>query len=602
MYFVIALLIIVAIFFVIDIIRPDLIALGALCILILSGTLSAEEALSSFGNTTVILVATLFIIGKGLSKTGITQAIGNAISLRIKNDQENLLTSVIMGTVGTVGAFMSSTGIVALFVPVVKRIATVNNINIKSLLMPLAFAGLISGMMTLISTAPNLIVSEELANQGYEPFKMLDFTPIGISMLICSILYFIVRSLIFRKKEGEKVNLGSERMKSLLKKYNIDGEIFRLQITESTSFLNQKVMDTELRHVYKLNILGIEADEGFATSMTIVSKDTILRKNQVLYVHGTEEDVLRVCKDKKVRLLEYKGVHSSMLKQEIGLAELVIPFNSNFIDETIATLGKDRFTKFNILGSKRLKSYSLDNLKNHTIKTGESILILGSKNDIASLNNNTNDYIVFNIPFDHSAKINTNKALTSIAITLVMIVFLVLNIIPPVMTILVAAVLMIGTKCLSMEEAYLSINWSTVVLIAAMLPFASALEKTGGITLIVDNVVSIFGDGSPYFLITGLFIITVLFGSFLSNTATAVIFAPIGIKIAEASSLSPYPIAMTIAIAASSAYLTPISSPVNMLVVAPGGYKFMDFVKIGFPMFIIALLVSLLIIPLLFPF
>jgi len=200
MYFVIALLIIVAILFVIDIIRPDLVALGALCVLILSGTLSAEEALSSFGNTTVILVATLFIIGKGLSKTGITQAIGNAISLRIHSGQENLLTSVIMGTVGTVGAFMSSTGIVALFVPVVKRIATVNNINIKSLLMPLAFAGLISGMMTLISTAPNLIVSEELTKQGYEPFQMLDFTPIatksGRIISITKRIATIIRSAI----------------------------------------------------------------------------------------------------------------------------------------------------------------------------------------------------------------------------------------------------------------------------------------------------------------------------------------------------------------------------------------------------------------------
>ncbi len=602
MYFVIILLIVVAVLFIIDIIRPDLIALGALCVLILSGTLSADEALSSFGNTTVILVATLFIIGKGLSKTGITQAIGNNISLRIKGEQENTLTAVIMGTVGTIGAFMSSTGIVALFVPVVKRIATMNNINIKSLLMPLAFAGLISGMMTLISTAPNLIVSEELVKQGYEPFKMLAFTPIGISMLICAILYFLIKKYLFGENDSKKINLGSERMKSLLKKYNIDGEIYRLEITSDTTYLDKRVSETDLRQKYNLNILGIEAAEGLANSMTIVKKDTILRKGQILYVHGYNNDVEDVCNINHLRLLAYKGVHSSLLKQEIGLAELVIPFNSNFIDESVANLGRNNFTQFNILGSKRLKSYSLDNLKNHLIKTGESLLILGSKDDIAKLNNNTNDYIVFNIPFDHTSEINTKKALTSVLITVLMIIFLVINIIPPVLTILIAAIMMVATRCLTMEEAYLSINWSTVILIAAMLPFASALEKTGGINLIVDQVLAVFGKSSPYVLITGLFIITVLFGSFLSNTATAVIFAPIAIKIAEASSISPYPIAMTIAIAASSAYLTPIASPVNMLVVSPGGYKFMDFVKVGFPMFIIALIVSIILIPLLFPF
>ncbi len=602
MYFVIILLVVVAVLFASDIIRPDLIALCALCILIFSGILSTEEALSAFGNTTVVMVATLFIIGKGLSTTGITQAIGNNISLKIKTGQQNLLISVIMGTVGTIGAFMSSTGIVALFVPVVKRIATVNYFNIKALLMPLAYAGLISGMMTLISTAPNLIVSEELSNQGYTPFNMLDFTPIGISMLIAAILYFRFKDFFTKRKDPEVINLGSERMKSLLKKYNIEGEIFRLLITKESPYANRTVSDTNLRKHYNINILGIEAGEGFANSMTTVGKDTILRVGQILYVNGIDKDIEHVCRDKNLQLLEYKGVHSSMLKQQIGLAELVIPFNSGFIDETIENVGMNRFGQFNILGSKRLKSYSLDNLKNHQIKTGESLLILGSRDDIAKLNNNSDDYIVFNIPFEQSSDINHRKATTAITITLAMIIMLVINIVPPVLCILAAALLMVGTRCLSMEQAYQSINWSTVILIAAMLPFASALDKTGGINLIVDNVMQIFGKGSPYMLLTGLFVVTVLTGSFLSNTATAVIFAPIGIKIAEASSISPYPVAMTIAIAASSAFLTPIASPVNMLVVSPGSYKFRDFVFTGLPMFIIALLISLVLIPTLFPF
>ena len=493
------------------------------------------------------------------------------------------------------------TGIVALFVPVVKRIATVNQFSIKKLLMPLAYAGLISGMMTLISTAPNLIVSEELSNQGYEPFRMLDFTPIGLAMLFVAIVYFILRNR-FSKSDESSVGYGQERMKSLLEKYNIQGEIYRMKIGPESLYLNKRVMETDLRHTYGLNILGIEADEAFASSMTIVRKDTILRKGQVLYVHGEKSNVDKVCQDKGLKQLEYQGVHSSLLKQQIGLAELVIPFNSNYIDETVEKIGVDKLPKFNILGSKRLKSYSLDNLKQHTIKTGESLLVMGSREDISNLKNNTNDYIVFNIPFDQEEEVNSRKAITSITITVLMIIMLVVNIVPPVVTILVAAILMIGTKCLTMEDAYSSISWSTVILIAAMLPFASALEKTGGITLIVENVMGVFGGSSPYFLITGLFIITVIFGSFLSNTATAVIFAPIGIKIAEASSISPYPIAMTIAIAASSAFLTPVASPVNMLVVSPGGYKFMDFVKTGLPMFLLALAVSLILIPLLFPF
>lgn len=602
MYFVFALLLIVAILFATDKIRPDFIALGALAILILSGNLSTNEALLAFGNPTVILVATLFIIGQGLTKTGITQAIGNRISLRVKAGQENKLISILIAVVGTIGSFMSSTGIVALFVPVVKKIATNNNFNIRKLLIPVAYAGLISGMMTLISTAPNLIVSEELSQQGYEPFHLLDFTPIGIAMLFLAIAYFLARSYFTKGNDVESVNLGSERMRALLREYNIEGEIFRLQLTGKSVYVNRKVSETDLRHQYNLNILGMEVTEGLTNSMTLINKDTVLRLDHILYVQGHKEDVLKVCGDKNLKLLEYLGVHSGMLKQQIGLAEMVIPFNSGFIDHTIAEVGNNKLKQFNILGSKRSKTFSQDELKNHLIKTGESLLLLGSRTDLTNLNRNTDDYIVFNIPFEQTEEFNTNKAITSISITVLMIVLLVLNIIPPALTVLIAALSMIGTRCLTMEEAYKSINWSTVILIAAMLPFAEALEKTGGIQLIADNVMSIFGKGSPYMLVTGMFVVTVVLGSFLSNTATAVILAPIGIKIAEVSQISPYPVAMTIAIAASTAFLTPVASPVNMLVVAPGGYKFMDFVRIGFPMFVIALAVSLLLIPLLFPF
>lgn len=602
MYFVFALLLVVAILFATDKIRPDFIALGALVILILSGILSSNEALTAFGNPTVILVATLFIVGQGLTQTGITQAIGDSISLRVNAGQENKLISILMATIGTIGAFMSSTGIVALFVPVVKKIADNNNFDIKRLMMPVAYAGLISGMMTLISTAPNLIVSEELKSRGYEPFHMLDFTPIGIAMLLCAIAYFFIRSYFVKGDEAESSGLGSQRMKGLLKEYHIEGGIFRLQVTDASEYVNMAVAETDLRQKYNLNILGMEIEEGLTNSMTIVRKDTVLKDAHILYVHGSEEDVRKASADKNLKLLEYHGVHRSLLKQQVGLAELVIPFNSNFIDLSVGTIGQSHLQQFNILGAKRLKTYSQDILKNHQVKTGESLLILGSRNDISKLNKSTNDYIVFNIPFEQTSEVNTKKAVTSIIIAFLMIVFLVLNIIPPVITVIIAALLMIATRCLTMEEAYSSINWSTVILIAAMLPFASALEKTGGIRLIADGVMSVFGNGSPYMLVTGLFIVTVVLGSFLSNTATAVILAPIAIKIAEVSDISPYPIAMTIAIAASSAYLTPVASPVNMLVVAPGGYKFMDFVKTGMPMFVIALAVSLLLIPFLFPF
>ena len=230
------------------------------------------------------------------------------------------------------------------------------------------------------------------------------------------------------------------------------------------------------------------------------------------------------------------------------------------------------------------------------------MLVLSSKDELKRLRQDSHDLIVYNVPFEEKTEVNRNKAFTALSIVLLMVLFLVLNLFSPVLTVLIAVLALIGTKCLSMEDAYQSISLSTVVIIAAMLPFATAMEKTGAIQLIVDTLMKFFGTGGPYLLMTGIFISTVLLSSFISNTATAVILAPIVIKIAEEASLSPRTLVITLAIAASTAFITPVASPVNMLVVSPGRYRFMDFVKTGFPLAVITLLICLLVIPLVFPF
>ncbi len=603
MYFVLGLLILLGILFAIDKIRPDYLALAALSLLIFNGTLTAGEALSGFGNTTVILVALLFVIGQGLNQTGITQLIGDQISLRTKAGQENKLIATVMGSVALLSSFMSSTGVVALFVPVVQKISSNNNFNIKRLLLPVAYGGLIGGMLTLIATPPNLIISEELKNQGYEPFKMLSFMPVGLSVLVVGMLYFILINK-FRKKDPEKIDKaeGEERMLALVDKYNLKGSLYRMKVTKKSADLKKKMSETDFRSTYSSNVLGIEVESRLETSLTAVDKDTIIRENDILYILSDEENAQLISQEKQLEILPYLGVHRNRWRQQLGLAEVIVPYNSNLIGGSLQELISFTKSRVNVLGSNRIKEPSVANIKKHVIREGDTMLVLSSKDDLKRLRQSSRDLIVYNIPFEEKTEVNRNKAFTALSIVLLMVLFLILNLVSPVLTVLIAVLALIGTKCLTMENAYQSISLSTVVIIAAMLPFATAMEKTGAIQLIVDTIMKFFGTGGPYLLMTGIFIVTVLLSSFISNTATAVILAPIVIKIAEEASLSPHTLVITLAIAASTAFITPVASPVNMLVVSPGRYRFMDFVKTGFPLAVLTLLICLLVIPFLFPF
>lgn len=603
MYFVLALLIILGILFAIDKIRPDYLALAALSLLIFSGTLSVGEGLAGFGNSTVILVALLFVIGQGLNQTGITRLIGDQISLRTKAGQENKLIASVMGSVALLSSFMSSTGVVALFVPVVQKISSNNNFNIKRLLLPVAYGGLIGGMLTLIATPPNLIISEELKNQGYEPFKMLSLMPVGLSVLVAGMLYFILINK-FRKKDPEKIDTaeGGERMLALVEKYNLKGSLYRMKVTRKSAYLGKRVGETDFRARYDSNVLGIEVESRLESSMAAVNKDTVINENDILYLLSDEENAQRISEEKRLEILPYLGVHRNRWRQQLALAEVIIPYNSNLIGARLQEVISITKSRFNVLGSNRIREPSVANIKKHVIREGDTLLVLSSKEDLKRLRQDSHDLIVYNVPFEEKIEVNRNKAFTALTITLLMILFLILNLFSPVITVLIAVLALIGTRCLTMEDAYQSISLSTVVIIAAMLPFATAMEKTGAIRLVVNAIMNFFGTGGPYLLMTGIFIVTVLLSSFISNTATAVILAPIVIKIAEESGLSPHTLVITLAIAASTAFITPVASPVNMLVVSPGRYRFMDFVKTGFPLAVITLLICLLVIPLVFPF
>ena len=603
MYFVLILLGVVAILFASGRIRPDFVALSALCLLILSGVLSAHEALLAFGDSIVIMVAALFVIGAGLTQTGVTQMIGNYISGRLRTGHINSFVSMIMTTVTVLGSFMSSTGVVAIFVPVVRKIAHNIRIHPSRIMMPLAYAGLISGMMTLIATPPNLIASAELQDQGYEAFGLLSFTPVGAVVLISAILYFLVRNRLVKKDHVPAAkSAGMIRLQRLADKYGLQEDFYRVKVGPESVYGGKKLSETDFRSHFDAYVVGIEVPDRFLLSMNSINADSMIQAGDILYLSGLENDIQRICRERDLKLLPIEGLHMSLIRQQFGVAELIIPSDSSLVGKTVEQLGKGALHEISVVASNHTEGLSSKELKEHRIRQGETLLVWGTLDQLQSLEQDTQQFILTDVPPPSITPEKMRKALTSLGVTALMIGLLILNLVPPVIPVLLAALLMVGTRCISMEESYKVISWRTVIVLGAMLPFAAALEKTGGVDLIANGILSVVGDGSPYLLMAGIFLLTAFLGSFISNTATAVILAPIVIQTAEGFHISPYPLAMALAIAASASYLTPVSSPVNMLVVSAGEYKFLDFVRIGLPLLVITMAVSMGLIPVLFPF
>ena len=601
-WFVIILLLVMAGLFALDKIRPDLIALSGMILLMISGILRTDEALGYFANPTVIMIAALFVVGEGISRVGLTSYIGNFISDLLKPRQESKLTVILMSSIGFLGSFMSSTGVVALFVPIVKRITVNNEIEPRKIFLPVAYAGLISGMMTLIATAPNLIVSAELKAQGYDSFQLLDFTPIGLSVLILSMVYFVVRQSLGRKRE---ISGKSEAYSpsELLRKFDPGISVFCFEILPGSAFTGKSIEQIALRSNFGINLLAERKALGRSFRAVEISAHSILHEGSVFYAFGREEQMIDFLKTEGVKRVAYTPRQRSILREDFAMAEVIIPYDSELKGRSLHQLKREEFYHLQVVSSMRFLGARPEIFPgDHTLRAGETLLVWGTRKSLHSIQNEDRELLILDqTPPEGTQKLNKKAPVAGIII-ITMILSLIFEWIPPVLSIMIAALLMVLSGCIKMEKAYKSISWGTVILVACMLPFADAMEKTGSIDAISTGLSQFLTEVSPRILMLILFLITTLLSMFISNTATAVIIAPIAIQMAVFAEVSPFPIAMTIAIASSAAFLTPVSSPVNMLVVTAGDYRFKDFLFTGLPLLILTLILSVFLIPLFFPF
>jgi di/tricarboxylate transporter len=595
-------------FFASDWLRLDLVAVMALLALILTGILTPQEAIAGFSDPIVLIIAGLFVVSGGLFQTGVADRLGTFLG-KAAGTSETRHILVIMIATALLSGFMSSTGTVAVMLPVVVSLGWRSGISPSKLLIPLSFASLLGGMLTLIGTPPNIVVSNQLRAQGMAPFNFFDFTPPGLVILATGLVFMatVGRRWLPAKAAAARKDIGETQALSLgelAQAHSLEGFLFQLRVAEASALIGRSLVEADVRRRHRVNILGIVSpgSDRQALYSRSLEPGTRLQAGDTLLVHGDQADIKRFAGDQRLKLVSLDPERSVFLPVNLGLVEVLLTPRSRLLGQTLRGLRfRDRY-RATVVSIYRSPATLITDIADVPLRFGDTLLVKAPWKHIELLRQESRDFVVIaEQEGTESQQRLQPRAFLALGVMLFMLVLMTFELMATVTSVLLAAVLMVSTKCLKADDAYRSINWQSVVLIAAMLPMATALEKTGGMQLIVDGLLGLLGGSGPIALMAGLFILTSALSQVISNTATSVLLAPIAFQSALLLGVSPRTFLMTVAIAASTAFATPIASPVNTLVLGPGAYRFTDFSKIGIALQALILLVTLMILPFFFP-
>lgn len=598
------------ILFVTGRIRADIVALCALTTLIIAGILTPGEALSGFSSTVVIMMVGLFVVGGAILQTGLAKAASQRIMKLAAGSDTKLFILVVVVT-AVIGAFISNTGTVALMMPIVVSMAVQAGMRPGRLLMPLAFASSLGGMLTLIGTPPNLVIQDALTGAGYAPLKFFSFLPVGLICLAVGVMVMLPLSKLFlykKKGEADKAANNHKSLEELVKEYRLESTLRRYKIKSSSVVKGKTVAELNLRRVYGLSILEIRSESTDRSGLirnvrqSLAGPDSILNEGDIIYLTGDTAVMDRFAKDNNLKRLD----RNNMDFYDIGIAEIVLMPMAKLIGSRLKNSGFRERYDINVLGIKRGDSYIQSELPDEKLQSGDVLLVQGKWSNILKLDDQETDWVVLGQPEEQASKVTLNyKAPLAAIIMLAMVATMVFDFIPiaPVTAVMAAGLLMVLTGCFrNVEAAYKTINWESIVLIAAMMPMSVALEKTGTSALISHSLVSSLGSMSPTVLLAGIYFTTSLLTMFISNTATAVLMSPIAMTAAQEIGISPYPMLFAVTLGASMCFASPFSTPPNALVMHAGEYTFTDYVKVGLPLQLVIGIAMTFLLPLLFPF
>ncbi len=591
---------------------PDVVALMSMLALYLTGILDMSETLTGFSNPTVLMIAALFIIGEGLARTGWTALAGQKFVAWAGKSIPKLLVLVTLGS-GVLSGFVSNTGTVAALLPVTVSAAWKAGTLPSKLLMPVAFGSNTGGLLTLTGTPPNIIVSNTLTEQGAAGISFFEFALIGLPLLFISIIYFRYigyRLLPKHKTKNRPVNIDSEVHK-WISNYSIGDNMYRLRIRSMSPLIGTKIGDWEFEEKHGISIMRLRRRhpnvlKGTPPFVELPDPDTEIRYHDIITVKGSADDVDKMILALKLGLIpqvfEPSELKKELINQEIGMVEMIITPTSFFVGQTLPLGHYLQKSGIQLLGASRDGRPIAD--QKITIKAGDAFVIRGSWEDIESLKSVYENLVISGSPEAMAKDVDelTPRSYIALGTLVLMILLLVLNVFPGAIAALICAGIMMLTGCVPISKAYKGISWTSVVMIAAMIPMGLALQKTGTAQLVSNGLVDYLGNIHPTMLLGGVFLVTTLFSQTINNSATAVLMAPIAYMAAVSLGVSPTPFMIVVAISASTAFLTPVGTTTNAMVMGAGGYKFLDYVKVGGPLLLLFFIVSMFLVPFIWPF
>lgn len=592
---------------------PDFVALLSLLSLYLFGILDAKEALSGFSNQTVIMIAALFIIGEGLSQTGWTALAGEKFVELASKSKEKLLLLTTLGS-GILSGFVSNTGTVATLMPITISSAWAIGVLPSKLLMPVAFGSNTGGLLTLTGTPPNIIVNNAMIEKGIGGFSFFEFALIGLPLLLIALVYFryVGYYLLPENKTNNKpVNI-DHTLHKWIKSYKTEDEYYRLRIRSVSPLINTKIQDWNFESEYNISIIRLKRRhpnriKGIEPYIEFPEEATEMRYHDIITVKGKTEAINKLMIKFRLGLLPKKStkdeLQDNLINQEVGMAEVLVTPKSILVGKKIKSYSFSKRYNVQLMAVSR-NSKPLEETNEVTLKSGDALLIRGTWQDIEQLKEHYEHIVICGSPeamIKTMTKLST-KSYIALGALILLIFLLIFKIVPGAIAALIAAGIVLFTGCVPVSKAYSVISWSSVIMIAAMIPMGIALQKTGTAYFIADKLIRSLGSIHPTLLLAGIFLITTLFSQVINNSATAVLMAPIAIIAAQSLQISPEPLMIVVAISASTAFLTPMGTTTNAMVLTAGKYKFVDYLKVGAPLLLIFMIVTLVLVPLIWPF
>jgi di/tricarboxylate transporter len=571
--------------FSLEVIPTDVTALGILLFLILTGLLPAEKAFAGFGSNAVIMILGILIMVEALIRTGVTDAAGRAI-LRRTDNSANMILLIVMIAASAMASFISNTAATAFFLPIVIGLARRAKLSPAKFLMPLAFASVLAGSVTLISTSTNIIVSSLLTKYDMPPMGMFELTLVGVPIAVVGIIYMLVfgHRLVPDRIPAE----GAER-------FSVHLYLTEILILPGSSLTGKTLEEAALGRDLDLQVLQVLRDE---TSDFTPQADTRLEEGDILLVEGEREKILQVKEMVGIDIrVDVELPDPRLEPQDIGLTEVILPPGSPLTWQTLKGLRFREKYELQVLAINRHGQRLNHKMSHIRLRAGDLLVVQGDRTQIASLENRGVFRILSSIEEKHPKRERAPIAITIFVGALAAATFGLVSL--PVAALL-GALLVFVTRCITSEEAYSRINWRVLILIASMLGLGEAMEATGTAQFLAELVTQFAGHASPLLLLTGFFFLTVLLTQPMGDQAATVVILPVAIRTALQLGLNPRPFAMMTALTAGCSLLTPLE-PACLLVYGPGHYRFLDYLKAGTLLAVLTYVIAIVMVPLLWP-